>query len=71
MMTIDNQNRPVIKALLSNHGDSRMLYYIENKEGLWWSNTDGWCDNTRSLFNQNEKETFNLPMGGEWKELVQ
>lgn len=22
MMTIDNQNRPVIKALLSNHGDS-------------------------------------------------
>jgi len=48
-----------------------MLYYIQNQEGLWWSNTDGWCNNTPSLFNQNEKETFNLPIGGEWKEFIQ
>ena len=33
---------------------------------LFWSNTDGWCDNTRSLFTFEEKETFNLPMGGVW-----
>ncbi len=48
-----------------------MKYYIENSEGLWWSNTDGWCDNTRSLFTQEKRDTFNLPMGEgvEWKEL--
>ena len=48
-----------------------MKYYIENSKGLWWSNTDGWCDNTRSLFTQEKRDTFNLPMGEgvEWKEL--
>jgi|TARA_R100000995_G_scaffold7070_1_gene3149 hypothetical protein len=45
------------------------MYVIINDEGLWWSNADGWCDNTRSLFTQEETETFNLPIGGEWIKL--
>lgn len=45
------------------------MYVIMNEQGLWWSNTDGWCDNTRSLFTQEERETLNLPIGGEWIKL--
>ena len=37
-----------------------------HSDRLFWSNTDGWCDNTRSLFSLEETETFNLPMGGVW-----
>jgi len=37
-----------------------------HSDRLFWSNTDGWCDNTRSLFTLEKKETFNLPMGGVW-----
>ena len=49
-----------------------MKYYIEISEGVWWSNADGWCDNTRSLYTQEEKDTFKLPMGEgvTWKELT-
>jgi len=45
-----------------------MKYYIQSAENnkLFWSNTDGWCDNTRSLFSLEEKETLSLPMGGVW-----
>ena len=32
------------------------MYVIINDEGLWWSNADGWCDNTRSLFTQEETD---------------
>ena len=45
------------------------MYVIINEQGLWWSNTDGWCDNTRSLFTKDERNTFNLPMGGKWIEV--
>ena len=44
------------------------MYVIMNEQGLWWSNTNGWCDNTRSLFTKDERDTFNLPMGGKWIE---
>lgn len=44
-------------------------YAIMSKEegGLFWSNSQGWaskheCDE----FTEEEKETFNLPMNGEW-----
>ena len=45
-----------------------MKYYIQYTKNnkLFWSNTDGWCDNTRSLFSLEEKETLNLPIGGVW-----
>ena len=54
-------------------GDLLMRYYIENNEGLWWSRIDGWCDNTRSLYTQEERDTLNLPMGEgvQWVEVIE
>lgn len=33
---------------------------------LAWSNTYGWCDETFDTFTQEERETLNLPIDGEW-----
>ena len=53
-----------------------MKYYIikcitGNDLGSYWSNKIGWIDEVlfADIFNQEEKETLNLPIGGEWLNL--
>lgn len=45
-----------------------MAWIIENKtdRALAWSNTYGWCDETFDTFTDEERETLNLPLEGEW-----
>lgn len=51
--------------------DPNGIFLIFNEETkLYWSNTDGWCDNTRSIFSFEEKQTLNLPIGGRWVSLA-
>jgi hypothetical protein len=50
-----------------------ITYFImctENNE-LFWSNEFGWSDrDDRDEYTKEEKESFNLPMGGEWGEIL-
>jgi len=51
--------------------DPNGIFLIFNEETkLYWSNTDGWCDNTRSIFSFEEKQALNLPIGGRWVSLA-
>lgn len=45
-----------------------MGWIIENKTDpdLAWSNTYGWCDVTFDTFTDEERETLNTPIDGEW-----
>ena len=45
-----------------------MAYIITNKKDcdLAWSNSHGWCDEAFDTFTEEERETLNLPMDGEW-----
>lgn len=43
-----------------------MEFVIYNQqERLYWNNDEGWGYNP-TLFTKKEKETLNLPIGGEW-----
>jgi hypothetical protein len=40
---------------------------LYHDDGCYWSNKDGWGDlASASVFTKTEKETLNLPIGGEW-----
>ena len=40
-------------------------------EQLFWSNRDGWGSfESATVFTQQEKEKLNLPVGGEWADLM-
>jgi hypothetical protein len=42
-------------------------WLIEDGEGLYWSNSDGWVDKiSADKFTDHEKATLNLPIGGMW-----
>jgi len=45
-------------------------FVITNSEGDYWSNEIGWVTDIESAerFTEQEKNGFNLPMEGEWKE---
>jgi hypothetical protein len=48
-----------------------MIYVIWCKENrLWWSNEFGWVESGADTFSQKERETVNLPMGGQWFNLT-
>ena len=50
-----------------------MTYHvIVNKQEpeLLWSNTDGWVEQDFDIFTTEETKTLNLPVGGEWVEIV-
>lgn len=48
-----------------------MAWVIANKQDpeVCWSNAYGWCDTTYDTFSDEEKETLNLPIDGEWEEV--
>ena len=48
-----------------------MHYIITNKtdRDLAWSNAYGWCDETFDTFTEEERETLDLPIGGEWTQV--
>jgi putative exporter of polyketide antibiotics len=39
---------------------------IESGKSLTWSNPDGWSVDSATIFTEEEMQTFNLPIGGEW-----
>lgn len=45
-----------------------MGWIVENKTDreLAWSNTYGWCTETFDTFTDEERETLNTPIDGEW-----
>lgn len=45
-----------------------MYWIIFNTEEpeLCWSNTDGWVEEGFDTFDDHEKQTLNLPIGGDW-----
>lgn len=52
-----------------DNGEQTMYYAIRNVNdtGLAWSNEFGWVDNeSYDLFTQDERDTLNLPIEGEW-----
>lgn len=38
-------------------------------DSLCWSNTWGWCEGDFDTFTFKERETLNLPIGGEWRQV--
>jgi hypothetical protein len=49
-----------------------MGWLIEDGDGLYWSNSDGWVDKgSADKFTDEEKAMFNLPMGGMWVSVQQ
>ena len=58
---------------LSSFNPTTAMFVISNKDsnpGLYWSNSLGWCDiNSATIFSLNEKNSRNLPIGGEWEVL--
>ena len=43
----------------------------ETGEGLLWSNTEGWISGDNyDTFTNEEKETMNLPIGGQWEQVL-
>jgi hypothetical protein len=50
-----------------------MMYYIlNNEDNSAWDNQWGWVsgeEDTFTLFTEEEKEVFNLPIGGRWVRL--
>lgn len=50
---------------MSNTNDQK-LYYIYSRGAGWWSNTDGWGEESNAtLFTESEKECFSLPISEE------
>ena len=52
-----------------------MAWIIVNKDNdeECWSNTFGWVfsdDSTYDSFTDKERETLDLPMGGEWRQVM-
>ncbi len=45
-----------------------MHVIVYKRTGLWWSNETGWVGDLPSAtrFNDEEHESFNLPIGGRW-----
>ena len=44
-----------------------MRQYIIRDKSQYWSNEDGWVTRSEAtVFSEDDKETFNLPIGGEW-----
>lgn len=42
-------------------------YLIQNSQGEFWSNSDGWVDPANATnFSKKEKDEFNLPVDGRW-----
>ena len=54
---------------LTSQKEYEMNWIIENRKDreLAWSNSWGWCSETFDTFTCYEKETFNLPIDGEWQ----
>ena len=48
-----------------------MAWIIVNSadESLAWSNYDGWTEDCFDSFTDDEHETLNLPIGGEWRQV--
>ena len=46
-----------------------MNWIITNIEepDLCWSNTDGWVEEDFDTFTDDEKQTLNLPVDGQWE----
>ena len=49
-----------------------MGWIIVNKsdESLAWSNSDGWTESTFDTFTDEECETLNLSINGEWRQVL-
>jgi len=45
------------------------IIVYSNDPDLAWSNTFGWCDTTYDTFDDEERDTLDLPMGGEWQQV--
>lgn len=44
-----------------------MLYLIRNKvTNELWTNSDGWGDDVADIFTEDERDTLDLPLDGEW-----
>ena len=44
------------------------MWCISDGNGLFWSNEDGWVSYcTCDMFDNDEKKSMNLPIGGEWR----
>ena len=41
-----------------------------NDETLCWSNQHGWTDELYDTFSDEERETLNLPLEGEWRQVL-
>ena len=41
-----------------------------DNETLAWSNTFGWTEDDFDTFTPEERETLDLPMGGEWRQVL-
>jgi hypothetical protein len=42
-----------------------------NDEPLYWNNEDGWVDwLSATVFTPDERDRFNLPMDGAWKQII-
>ncbi len=43
----------------------------DDDEDLYWNNENGWGDwLSATVFTQNERDRFNLPVGGAWKQII-
>lgn len=42
-----------------------LIRNIQNKTDFW-SNTDGWVEGDATVFSEDERNTLNLPVDGEW-----
>ena len=51
-----------------NRGDAVMNWIIVcvKDANLCWSNSWGWCSETYDTFTQEERETLDLPIDGQW-----
>lgn len=50
-------------------GDETNYIIINTKTNEIWTNANGWGEDEADIFNTKEKQAFNLPLDGEWKEL--
>jgi len=48
-----------------------MNYFVIYDGSYWWNNDDGWTNDLHSatVFTKSERDTFRLPMAGDWQML--
>ena len=50
--------------------DITWVIYCKSDDSLAWSNFQGWVDEGYTIFTNDEKESPNLPIDGDWMEFL-